>query len=935
MSPRSLATLRFNNQQLTAAPQLPATAYFLYGAVIYPAADVLAALTETDPDQSPSVDWTAAQQVPGVVKCIQHHHFLAIVAAQQHAAYQARDRVEVDWGRASNTASWSHNDAYSWDSSVDNTAAWAVAHFVDQQLHLWLSTAYPRQLQSELAVVTGLSPDQILLYQSTTPLTESYDVAVEAALIALEVDQPIYRQAQSQLQVIRLALSDTADTTWQANVHPGLGTSVAARLLGWNAPQPAGVEVRTDYVKTTVANHIEWVAPTGQQADYAAALSFAAESEFDELQRAQGQDPLQARLTQMHDERGKNLIQRAATQAGWVNATGEVYTPQKPDHGYGFAYVKAFDYEQQPAQEVWSAWAVELKYDATEQQLNLNKVTVAFDTDQHSAPIDSAQTQIKHRISQWTQQLLGLAGTKPVSTETSSTEPTSAATDLAHIQVFNQSPVVGQSLAWSKTVELPAAAAIANAVKDATQVRLYHAPLDLTLATQRLTGRQARLNKAKKRWAWAGGMMSALTGALLVAAPWRPAIPPVNQVDTSIFSNQAIERGRLVALAGDCMVCHTTEDGKTNAGGLGLDTPFGTIYTTNITPDKETGIGAWSYKAFERAMRDGIHRDGSHLYPAFPYTSYAQLSDEDLQSLYAYLMVQEPVYAPNKTNELPFPFSFRPALAGWNTLFHKERQAYQYQDDQSQLWNRGAYLVNSSGHCAACHSPRNALGGEKRGQYFLAGGEADGWEAPALNALSKAPVAWTENELYQYLRTGQSTQHGVAAGPMGPIIAGLAELPEYDVRAMSHYLMNIDGQKAAVPATVASGSASVAQVEQTAQTGDVDVWLMPGKTIYEGACAVCHDSQSGPALFGYRPSLALNTNVHSDKPDNLIQVIMHGITRPSASGLGNMPAFKHSLNDSQLVDLLKYLRKQYAPEAPAWANLLEKVQQIRQQPGHL
>src|SRR5699024_8531120 len=123
---------------------------------------------------------------------------------------------------------------------------------------------------------------------------------------------------------------------------------------------------------------------------------------------------------------------------------------------------------------------------------------------------------------------------------------------------------------------------------------------------------------------------------VLVASPWRGAIPPVRVVDTSIFSSQAIERGRLVAAAGDCMVCHTTDNGKTNAGGLGLDTPFGVIYSTNITPDVETGIGSWSYKAFERAMREGLHRDGSHLYPAFPYTSYAKMSDEDLQSLYAY-----------------------------------------------------------------------------------------------------------------------------------------------------------------------------------------------------------------------------------------------------------------------------------------------------------
>lgn len=928
----------FNALSAAQAPDLPALHSCLYGVVLYPPPSLLSILQSTEQLQYHVVNWEAAQRVPGVVKCVQRHHFLAILASQENAAKQARDLVQVDWPTPAAATAWTNQDAYSWDSSVDNRLAWAVAQYKQDILHVWLSTSYPRQLHEELTIVTGLKPEQIQLYHCTSALTEAYDVAVEAALLALEVAQPVYVQAETQLQVMRLVLESASQgaATWQSNVLPGLGTSVAACLLGWHSPKANGVQVNTDYAQVVESKGIEWVAPLGQQKDYAAALTFALESEFDETQRAQGHDPLQARLAQMEDERGKQLIQRAAKQAGWVTESGDIYTPKKANQGYGFAYVKALDHEQQPAQEVWSAWAVELKYDAEQQQLNLDKVTVVFDTDRHAEPEPAAHTQIKHRISQWTQQLLGFKTTSTsTQTETESQDPPSTQTDLAHIHVFNQSPVVGQSLAWSKTAELPAAAAIANAVKDATQVRLYHAPLDLSLATQRLTLNQTRLNKAKKRWAWAGGVMSAVTGALLVATPWRPAIPPVANVDTSIFSQQAIERGRLVAAAGDCMVCHTTEDGKTNAGGLGLDTPFGTIYTTNITPDKETGIGAWSYKAFERAMRDGIHRDGSQLYPAFPYTSYAQLSDEDLQSLYAYLMVQEPVYAENKTNELPFPFSFRPALAGWNALFHKDRQAYQYQDEQSQLWNRGAYLVNSSGHCAACHSPRNPLGGEKKGQYFLAGGEADGWEAPALNALSKAPVPWDEASLYQYLRTGQSTQHGVAAGPMGPVIAGLAELPEYDVRAMSHYLMNLPGQTTPETVTASASAAAVMQVEQNAQQQEMDVLLMPGKTVYEGACAVCHDSQSGPVLFGSRPSLALNTNVQSDKPDNLIQVIMHGITRPAASGLGNMPAFKHSLNDGQMVDLLQYLRKQYAPQAPAWSNLAETVQHIRQQPGHL
>ncbi|WP_350494909.1 cytochrome c [Neopusillimonas aromaticivorans] len=167
---------------------------------------------------------------------------------------------------------------------------------------------------------------------------------------------------------------------------------------------------------------------------------------------------------------------------------------------------------------------------------------------------------------------------------------------------------------------------------------------------------------------------------------------PIPAIDTSIYSAAAIERGRLVALAGDCMVCHTADDGTPNAGGRPLETPFGTVYSTNITPDRKTGIGSWSYAAFERAMREGIHQDGRHLYPVFPYTAFAKLSDADMQSLYAWLMTQDPVsYTPPETR-LAFPYSARPLMAGWNALFHTN-EVYQPDPTQTTLWNRGAYLV--------------------------------------------------------------------------------------------------------------------------------------------------------------------------------------------------------------------------------------------------
>src|SRR5487761_2705783 len=266
-------------------------------------------------------------------------------------------------------------------------------------------------------------------------------------------------------------------------------------------------------------------------------------------------------------------------------------------------------------------------------------------------------------------------------------------------------------------------------------------------------------------------VIAAGIGIASAVLPWR-SIAPIARPDASVFSLATIERGRQLAALGNCAVCHTMTDGILNAGGRAIETPFGTIYSTNITPDIETGIGGWSYPAFERAMREGVHRDGRQLYPAFPYTHFARTADADLQALYAYLMAQTPVRAGNRAPALAFPFNWRPLMAGWNALFHRPR-AFAADATKSALWNRGAYLVEGLGHCGACHSPRNALGAEKANAH-LAGGFAEGWEAPPLTSLSHAPVPWNEDELFAYLRSGASRFHGVAAGPMAPVVKELS-----------------------------------------------------------------------------------------------------------------------------------------------------------------
>ena len=404
--------------------------------------------------------------------------------------------------------------------------------------------------------------------------------------------------------------------------------------------------------------------------------------------------------------------------------------------------------------------------------------------------------------------------------------------------------------------------------------------------------------------------------------PWR-SIAPIARPDASVYSAATIARGQQLAALGDCAVCHTAANGVVNAGGRAIETPFGIIYSTNITPDVETGIGAWSYPAFERAMREGIHRDGRHLYPAFPYTHFARTSDADLQALYAYLMAQPAVRADAPKNTLAFPFNLRPLLAGWNALFH-QRRAIRSQRDADRRHGIAAPIWSRASAIAAPAIRRAMRSARKRQARYLAGGFAEGWEAPPLTSLSQAPIPWSEDELFAYLRSGESRFHGVAAGPMAPVVKELAALPDQDIRAMAVYLGSFNDNAIDKP----TQDALAARLETATLTRAVSASAL-GARLYEGACAVCH-AVGGAPLFGSRPSLALNSNLHSAMPDNLIQVILHGIASPVSSDLGYMPAFKDSLTDGQVTELVSFLRRQFAPDKPPWTGVEAAVSRVRQ-----
>lgn len=426
------------------------------------------------------------------------------------------------------------------------------------------------------------------------------------------------------------------------------------------------------------------------------------------------------------------------------------------------------------------------------------------------------------------------------------------------------------------------------------------------------------MNRKNKWWRLSGA--TALALAVVVALlSLQPEIAPISPPDVAQFSAESISRGKTLAALGNCSACHTRPGGAINSGGLAMDTPVGTIYTRNITPDPTSGIGNWSYPAFRRAMRYGIDRRGHYLYPAFPYTSFTQISTDDLQDLYAFLMTQPAVsYRPPETR-LSFPFSIRLGIAAWNWLFlHPGERVPDPQ--HSTLWNRGAYLGEGLGHCSACHSPRNLAAAEKHGSDALSGGVAEKWVAPALNGRSPAPVAWNEAQLQRYLRTGYSPEHGVAAGPMGPVIAGgLSQQSDEDLQALAHWLASFQ------PHTTAQADELTLRAERRAQRQD-----SAGARQFSGSCQACHAQQKGPQLLGVRPSLALNSNLYSATPDNLIRIVLDGISHPATRDLGTMPGFRHQLSDRQIATLLNWLRTDFADQTP-WTDLENKVADIRQQ----
>lgn len=369
--------------------------------------------------------------------------------------------------------------------------------------------------------------------------------------------------------------------------------------------------------------------------------------------------------------------------------------------------------------------------------------------------------------------------------------------------------------------------------------------------------------------------------------------PPDRAPQQVQATQEQLQLGRYLARAADCAACHQTADGPAYAGGFPLQTPFGTLYGTNITPDPDHGIGRWTADEFHRALTEGKAPHGRNLYPAMPYTAYHDIPRADADLIYAYLMNVRPSGQPNKKPEIPFPLNLRVLMTGWNLLFFDHDPLPAASQGESAQWVRGRYLTNVLGHCGECHTPRGKLGQLHRDDW-LQGYTLNRFEAPSLTPQALAERGWTPEDLQRFLRTGLAPQ-GIAADEMYPVILHSTQyLTDDDLKAMAAFLLG-DTPPKPVPAPQAQPDAAPPS---------------PGRRVYLNTCAACHgvDGEGHPPGM---PPLAANSTVRLQSPRNLLLSILDGLPAqrlPDGTRIGDMPAFAHRLTDDEVAQLTNYMR---------------------------
>jgi mono/diheme cytochrome c family protein len=362
------------------------------------------------------------------------------------------------------------------------------------------------------------------------------------------------------------------------------------------------------------------------------------------------------------------------------------------------------------------------------------------------------------------------------------------------------------------------------------------------------------------------------------------------------------QRGRALAIAGDCVACHTAPGGKPFAGGLALATPFGVIMTPNITPDDATGIGRWTQAEFSRAMHEGRGRNGSYLYPAFPYPYFTKVTREDTDAIYDYLRTLAPVTNAVNRRTLPFPFSVRELMIGWNSLFFKP-SPFVPDPQRSAEFNRGAYLVEGLGHCGACHTPLNAFGANKASQ-FLQGNRIDDWTAPNITNDQQSGLGkWSVDDIVQYLKNGQ-TRTTTASGPMRDVIENsTSKMAEADLKAIAVYLRERGSAGTPAPAAVPAS----------------DPRMQVGEAIFVDTCSACH-TRNGSGIEHMFPRLADNAIVRQSDPTTLVRIVLTGVRGAGTDAFPTspaMPSFGYRLDDNQVAAVVTYIRNSWGNTASA------------------
>jgi mono/diheme cytochrome c family protein len=420
-----------------------------------------------------------------------------------------------------------------------------------------------------------------------------------------------------------------------------------------------------------------------------------------------------------------------------------------------------------------------------------------------------------------------------------------------------------------------------------------------------------------------------MSGMMSARVPWTISaftigaglMASVSTATTAIAADASlIARGEYLARAGDCIACHTAPEKPLFSGGRAMPTPFGTLYTSNITPDPETGIGTWTPDQFYGSLHDGRFPDGGLLYPAMPFACYTKVTRQDSDAIFVYLMSVKPVKAANRPHDLRFPYDNRSLILGWRTLYFANG-AFKPDPTKSSEWNRGAYLVEGLGHCTMCHTAINALGGSSESEAFQGGLiPMQDWYAPSLTSNKEAGLGdWSIKDISDLLRTGVSAR-GAVYGPMAEVVYdSLQYLTDDDTRAMAVYLKGL-----AQGAPKGEASSSLPQTEGS-------LLFALGKTVYEGKCASCHDAQGMGAPPNY-PPLAGNQSIQMTSSVNPIRMVLNGGYPPGTAGNPKpygMPPFAQSLSDNEIAAVVTYIRSAWdnrgTPVSAAQANALRSA----------